>query len=51
MSQERMRKLLTLAGLAAVLGLSGCSDGLDDLRAEVGDDPAAWLPRLVMGGR
>ena len=24
---------------------------LDDLRAEVGDDPAAWLPRLVQGGR
>ncbi len=24
---------------------------LDDLRAEVGDDPAAWLPRLVQKGR
>lgn len=24
---------------------------LDDLRAEYGDDPAAWLPRLVAGGR
>lgn len=24
---------------------------LDTLRAEVGDDPAAWLPRLVAGGR
>ena len=24
---------------------------LDDLRAEVGDDPANWLPRLVQGGR
>jgi type IV secretion system protein VirB4 len=24
---------------------------LDDLRAEVGDDPAKWLPRLVAGGR
>jgi type IV secretion system protein VirB4 len=24
---------------------------LDDLRAEVGDDPAAWLPRLVRRGR
>lgn len=24
---------------------------LDSLRAELGDDPAAWLPRLVAGGR
>lgn len=23
---------------------------LDDLRAEVGDDPAAWMPRLVAAG-
>ncbi len=35
MSQERMRKLLMLAGLAGALGLSGCSDGLDDLRADI----------------
>ena len=24
---------------------------LDDLRAEVGDDPAAWMPRLMAGAR
>ncbi|MDZ4762233.1 MAG: VirB4 family type IV secretion/conjugal transfer ATPase [Alphaproteobacteria bacterium] len=24
---------------------------LDDIRAEVGDDPAAWMPRLVAGAR
>lgn len=35
MSQERMRKILTAAGLAGALTLGGCSDGLDDLRAEI----------------
>ena len=35
MSQERMRKILTAAGVACTLALAGCSDGLDDLRAEI----------------
>jgi type IV pilus assembly protein PilP len=35
MSQERMRKTLTAAGLAGALLLSGCSDGTDELRAEI----------------
>ena len=30
-----MRKILTVAGIAATLGLAGCGDGLDDLRAEI----------------
>jgi type IV pilus assembly protein PilP len=35
MSQERMRKVLTAAGIAGSLVLAGCSDGLDDLRGEI----------------
>ena len=35
MSEGCMRKILTVAGLAATLGLAGCGDGLDDLRAEI----------------
>ena len=35
MSQERMRKILTVAGIAATLALAGCADGLDDLRADI----------------
>jgi type IV pilus assembly protein PilP len=35
MSQERSPKILTIAGLAGCLALAGCSDGLDDLRAEI----------------
>lgn len=35
MSQERMRKSLTVAGFAGALLLSGCSDGTSDLRAEI----------------
>ena len=35
MSQERMRKAFTLAGMAATLALAGCGDGLDDLRADI----------------
>lgn len=35
MSQERMRTILTIAGLAGTLALGGCSDGLGDLRAEI----------------
>jgi len=45
MSQQRMRKLLTAAGLAGLFALSGCSDGLDDLRADI--DKAKQRP----GGR
>jgi type IV pilus assembly protein PilP len=45
MSQERMRKILALAGIAATLGLAGCGDDLDDLRAEI--DKAKERP----GGR
>jgi Tfp pilus assembly protein PilP len=45
MSEERMRKILTVAGIAATLGLAGCGDGLDDLRAEI--DKAKQRP----GGR
>ena len=33
MSQQRMRTILSIAGLAGALALSGCSDGTDDLRA------------------
>ncbi len=35
MSQERMRKILTAAGIAGTLALAGCADGLDDLREEI----------------
>ncbi len=35
MSLQPMRTLLTIAGLAGTLALGGCSDGLDDLRAEI----------------
>jgi type IV pilus assembly protein PilP len=35
MTQGRMRTILTTAGLAGALMLAGCSDGLDDLRAEI----------------
>ena len=35
MNEGCMRKILTVAGLAATLGLAGCGDGLDDLRAEI----------------
>jgi type IV pilus assembly protein PilP len=35
MSQERTRRILAAAGIAATLGLAGCGDGLDDLRAEI----------------
>lgn len=35
MSQQRMRTILSIAGLAGALALSGCSDGTDDLRAEI----------------
>ncbi|MGQ0383581.1 MAG: pilus assembly protein PilP [Gammaproteobacteria bacterium] len=35
MSQERMQKTLTAAGVAFALALAGCSDGLDDLRVEI----------------
>jgi len=35
MSQGRMRTILPAAGLAGALLLTGCSDGLDDLRAEI----------------
>ena len=35
MSQQRMRRILTAAGIAATLALTGCADGLDDLRAEI----------------
>ncbi len=35
MSQARMSKILTATGLAGTLALSGCSDGLGDLRAEI----------------
>ena len=35
MSQERMRKLITAGSIAATLGLAGCGDGLDGLRAEI----------------
>jgi len=45
MSHERMRKLITAAGIAATLALTGCGDGLDDLRAEI--DKAKQRP----GGR
>jgi type IV pilus assembly protein PilP len=45
MSQEPMRKILALAGIAATLGLAGCGDDLDDLRAEI--DKAKERP----GGR
>ena len=45
MSQERMRKLLAAGGIVAALGLAGCGDDLDDLRAEI--DKAKQRP----GGR
>ena len=32
---QAMRKLMTIAGLAGALALSGCSDGLGDLRTEI----------------
>ena len=35
MSQQHMRKLATVAAIAAALALAGCGDGLDDLRAEI----------------
>lgn len=35
MSQARMRTILTVAGLAGILLLGGCSDGLDELRGEI----------------
>ena len=35
MSHARMRLFLTVAGLAGTLALAGCSDDLDDLRAEI----------------
>src|SRR5688572_31332629 len=35
MSQERMRKLITAGSIAATLGLAGCGEGLDGLRAEI----------------
>jgi len=35
MSQARMRTILTAAGLAGLLALGGCSDGLDELRLEI----------------
>jgi type IV pilus assembly protein PilP len=35
MSEERMRKILTAAGVAAALALGGCADDLDDLRADI----------------
>ena len=40
-----MRKILTVAGIAATLALAGCGDGLGDLRAEI--DKAKQRP----GGR
>ena len=43
MSQERMRKILTVAGIAATLALAGCADGLDDLRADI--EKAKQRPR------
>jgi type IV pilus assembly protein PilP len=30
-----MRRILTVAGIAATLGLAGCGDGLDDLRGDI----------------
>lgn len=35
MSQARMRTLLTAAGLASLVLVAGCSDGLDKLRADI----------------
>jgi type IV pilus assembly protein PilP len=35
MRQERMRRILTAAGLCSALALGGCGDGLDDLRADI----------------
>ena len=35
MSQARMRTILTVAGIAGSLLLAGCSDDLDDLRADI----------------
>lgn len=35
MSQEIMRRILSVAGLVGALALGGCGDGLDDLRAEI----------------
>jgi len=35
MSQARTRMFLTAAGLAGTLALAGCSDELDDLRADI----------------
>ena len=35
MSQQRMRTILSIAGLAGTLALGGCSDGTEDLRAEI----------------
>ncbi len=34
-SQERMRRILSVAGVAATLALAGCGDGLDGLREEI----------------
>jgi len=45
MSHVRMRKLLAAGGIVAALGLAGCGDDLDDLRAEI--DKAKQRP----GGR
>jgi type IV pilus assembly protein PilP len=45
MSQVRMRRTFTIAGLAATLALAGCGDDLDDLRADI--DKAKQRP----GGR
>jgi type IV pilus assembly protein PilP len=35
MSQARTRTILTAAGLAGLLMVTGCSDGLDELRLEI----------------
>jgi type IV pilus assembly protein PilP len=35
MSEGAMRRIIVVAGLAATLGLAGCGDGLDDLRADI----------------
>jgi type IV pilus assembly protein PilP len=35
MSQASTRRIIAVAGIAATLGLAGCGDGLDDLRAEI----------------
>ena len=35
MSKGAMRRMLTVAGIAATLGLAGCGDGLDGLRVDI----------------